>query len=491
MGSVSRAADHHRNLLSKIATSDQHGENSPYFDGWKAYDSDPYHPTQNPNGVIQMGLAENQLSFDLIEEWIKKNPRASICTSEGVNQFKDIAIFQDYHGLPEFRKAIAKFMGKVRGDRVTFDPDRIVMSGGATGANEMIMFCLADPGDAFLVPSPYYPAFDRDLRWRTRVQLLPIHCESSNNFQITKEALEEAYENAINSNINVKGLILANPSNPLGTILEKQALIDLVTFINKRQIHLVCDEIYGATVFSSSTRDFISISEIIQEMQFVNRDLIHIVYSLSKDMGLPGFRVGIVYSYNDDVVSCGRKMSSFGLVSSQTQHLLASMLSDEEFVAHFLAESAKRLANRHTKFVNGLQEIGIKCLESNAGLFFWMDLRSLLKQDDDSFEAEMMLWRVIINDVKLNVSPGSSFHCKEAGWFRVCFANMDDQTVEVALKRIRMFVGRGKEGEKKKNIPKRWQQKNLRLSFSSRIFEDTAMSPHSPIPHSPLVRARN
>lgn len=51
-------------------------------------------------------------------------------------------------------------MGKGRGGRVTFDPDRIVMGGGATGANELIMFCLADPGDGFLVPSPYYAAYE-------------------------------------------------------------------------------------------------------------------------------------------------------------------------------------------------------------------------------------------------------------------------------------------------------------------------------------------
>lgn len=53
-------------VLSKIATNDQHGENSPYFDGWKAYDNDPFHPTNNPNGVIQMGLAENQVNFHLL-----------------------------------------------------------------------------------------------------------------------------------------------------------------------------------------------------------------------------------------------------------------------------------------------------------------------------------------------------------------------------------------------------------------------------------------
>jgi hypothetical protein len=131
-------------LLSKIATNDRHGENSPYFDGWKAYDENPYHPTKNRDGVIQMGLAENQvwwpeiqfcaysyltddnagrastcrinilnvficlimfqLCFDLIQEWIRKNPKASICTAEGVNELKNIANFQDYHGLPEFRQ---------------------------------------------------------------------------------------------------------------------------------------------------------------------------------------------------------------------------------------------------------------------------------------------------------------------------------------------------------------------------------------------------
>lgn len=52
--------------LSEIATNDMHGENSLYFDGWKAYDENPFHPTKNPNGVIQMGLAENQVSIFIL-----------------------------------------------------------------------------------------------------------------------------------------------------------------------------------------------------------------------------------------------------------------------------------------------------------------------------------------------------------------------------------------------------------------------------------------
>ncbi|KAL0312548.1 UNVERIFIED_CONTAM: 1-aminocyclopropane-1-carboxylate synthase [Sesamum radiatum] len=477
-------------LLSKIATNDGHGENSAFFDGWKAYDSDPYHPTRNPSGVIQMGLAENQLSFDLVQEWVRNNPKASICTTEGSNYFKDIAIYQDYHGLPEFRNAVARFMEKVRGNRVRFDPDRIVMSGGATGAQETLAFCLADAGDAFLVPTPYYPGNDRDLTWRTGIQILPVVCESSNDFKITRRALETAYKKAQESNIKVKGLLLNNPSNPLGTVIDRETLTDSLLFTNEKNIHLICDEIYSATVFSKPS--FTSIAEIVQENTDCNRNLIHIVYSLSKDLGFPGFRVGIVYSYNDIVVNCARKMSSFGLVSTQTQHLIASMLSDDVFADRFIAESSKRLETRHGILSAGLAQVGIGSLKSSAGLYCWMDLRRLLKEP--TFEAELELWRVIINDVKLNVSPGASFHCSEPGWFRVCFANMDGETMMVALNRIHKFVTQ-KKGSDQGSGRKQCRSSKLEISLSFRRLDEMKMaaphkmSPHSPM-SSPLVRAR-
>lgn len=309
-------------------------------------------------------------------------------------------------------------------------------------------------------------------------------CESSNNFRLTRKALEAAYEKAKEDNIRVKGLLITNPSNPLGTIMDRDTLRTGVQFINEKGIHLVCDEIYAATVFSHP--GFVSIAEIIEEDSLeCNRDLVHIIYSLSKDMGFPGFRVGIIYSYNDAVVNCARKMSSFGLVSTQTQYLIASMLSDDEFVEGFLAESAKQLARRYRVFRRGLAQVGIGCLDSNAGLFLWMDLRHLLKKQ--TVEEEMRLWMLIINEVKINVSPGSSFHCSEAGWFRVCYANMDEKAVEVALTRIRSFVLQNKED---RISPKKqcWHS-DMRLRLSSRRMDDILMSPHSPIPQSPMLKA--
>lgn len=322
------------------------------------------------------------------------------------------------------------------------------------------------------------------MRWRTGVQLVPVICESSNYFKLTRKALEAAFEKAKEDNIRIKGLLITNPSNPLGTIMDRETLRTVMSFINEKHIHLVCDEIYAATVFCHP--GYTSIAEIIEEDTNMecDRDLIHIVYSLSKDMGFPGFRVGIIYSYNDEVVNCARKMSSFGLVSSQTQYLMASMLSDDEFVERFLVESAKRLAKRYGVFIRGLSQVGIKCLQSNAGLFLWMDLRPLLKEP--TFEAEMELWKVIIHQVKINISPGASFHCCEPGWFRVCYANMDDRAVQVSLTRMRSFVLQNKE---EVAVKKPCSMRNLRLSFSSRRLDDFLMSPHSPIPQSPLVKA--
>ncbi|KAL0319893.1 UNVERIFIED_CONTAM: 1-aminocyclopropane-1-carboxylate synthase 1 [Sesamum radiatum] len=99
------------------------------------------------------------LSYKLIEEWIKKNPGASVCSPKGVDAFKNIPAFQDFHGLPKFRDSVAKIMKKVSGGKESFDPDRIVMAARVRVAMEMVMFCLADPRDAFLVPSPWYPGY--------------------------------------------------------------------------------------------------------------------------------------------------------------------------------------------------------------------------------------------------------------------------------------------------------------------------------------------
>ncbi|CAL8164587.1 unnamed protein product [Prunus armeniaca] len=428
-------------MLSTKATCNSHGQDSSYFLGWQEYENNPYHEVQNTKGIIQMGLAENQLSFDILESWLAKNPDAAGFKRSGESIFAELALFQDYHGLPAFKKALVDFMAEIRGNKVTFDPNHLVLTAGATSANETLIFCLANPGEAVLIPTPYYPGFDRDLKWRTGVEIVPIHCTSSNDFQITETALQEAYQAAQKRNLRVKGVLVTNPSNPLGTTMTRSELNLLLSFVEDKGIHLISDEIYSGTVFSSPS--FTSVMEILKERKCDENspmwNRVHVVYSLSKDLGLPGFRVGAIYSNDDMVVAGATKMSSFGLISSQTQYLLSAMLSDKKLTKNYISENQKRLKQRQKRLVSGLQKAGISYLKGNAGLFCWVDMRHLLRSN--TFEAEMELWKKIVYEVRLNISPGSSCHCTEPGWFRVCFANLSEKTLDLAMHRLKAFVG--------------------------------------------------
>ncbi|CAI9116022.1 OLC1v1017066C1 [Oldenlandia corymbosa var. corymbosa] len=429
-------------MLSRKATCKSHGQDSSYFLGWQEYEKNPHDDVLNPSGIIQMGLAENQLSFDLLESWLAKNPEATMFAKNNVNGgsiFRELALFQDYHGLQIFKNELVEYMSEIRQNKVRFDPKKLVLTAGSTSANETLMFCLAEPGEAFLIPTPYYPGFDRDLKWRTGVEIVPIHCSSSNGFRITNSAIENAYEEALNLNLKVKGIFITNPSNPLGTTMNQKEFNILIRFAMLKKLHIVSDEIYAGTVFHP--KKFISIIQAIKTLKLENSDIwtrFHIVSSLSKDLGLPGFRIGLIYSNDETLIAAATKMSSFGLISSQTQYLLSKLLGDKKFTKIYVRENRKRLEKRQKMLVLGLKEFGIQCLKSNAGLFCWIDMRNLL--DSDTFEAELKLWKKILYEVGLNICPGSSCHCSQPGWFRVCFANMSEETLNLSIHRMRAFV---------------------------------------------------
>lgn len=50
-------------LLSRKAACNTHGQDSSYFLGWQEYEKNPYDEILNPKGIIQMGLAENQVRY--------------------------------------------------------------------------------------------------------------------------------------------------------------------------------------------------------------------------------------------------------------------------------------------------------------------------------------------------------------------------------------------------------------------------------------------
>lgn len=175
-------------------------------------------------------------------------------------------------GLTALREAIARFYRDRFGADVA--PERIVVTPGASGALMLALAVLTDPGDEWLQPDPGYPSNRHLVRSFEGVsKALPV--DATTRFQPTPAAVAAAWTP------RTRGLMVASPANPTGTLLELDEIVALQRTVTARGGVLIVDDIYQGLNYGVEASTALS-----------RLDDVFVVNSFSKYFGMTGWRLG-------------------------------------------------------------------------------------------------------------------------------------------------------------------------------------------------------
>ncbi len=370
-------------------------------------------PDMRPDGYIGLCVAENTLHNDeLIAQLACYEVPARVLGYDAMT------------GNLEFRQRLAAYMGRSFLGR-TFDAEQIIVLAGAGSVLEILFYVICDPGDGVLIPTPSYAGFWADLETRDELRIVTADCSSDDGFRLTPAQLDAAMETA---DCPVKALLFTTPNNPLGQVYAREDVQAIVDWAERRDVQLIVDEIYALSVFGE--REFVSAASLRPQLG----DDVHIVWAFSKDFGASGLLCSVLISENQAVLDAVGSLAYWSACSGHTQHLLSELIADTPVVDGHINAMQAKLGQAYVQLTAALDAAGIPYLPAEAAFFLICDLRAYL--DAPSWDAERGLWRRILDEANVNLTPGEACRINEPGFFRLCYAAVNGPAVQEAVARI-------------------------------------------------------
>jgi len=413
--------------------------------------NDLWHKKKNPKGKFPLNLAENNLSWDLMQEKME-----NILTHQSIPNW--VANYTGLVGHDSFLESVARFMSK-HVTACTIDKAHLAASAGSTAVVELCAWVLCSEGDVIMMPAPCYPVYTQDIKMKAGVERynLITHHETD---QIKNGSILNIghLETSVRS-INQKGkvarvLLLTNPDNPTGIIYSKKQIREIAHWCIKNKIHLIVNELYALSTIDTSDKSLsgdydvnFEKESIAQTIQELNSGYLHMIYGFSKDFGISGMRVGLVYSKNESFIQAYKNLNGPHMVSNLIQWLVQEVVSDKKFVKAYIKKNKRRLTDSYKTVTQVLDEIEVPYVCARGSLFVWLDISELLTANTD--EAEDKLWRSLYDDYGVLLTPGTGFGHSKRGQFRLVHSFLQQKVLAKAMKQFKKFV----RSERNKLVP--------------------------------------
>ena len=320
-------------------------------------------------------------------------PTAESIINAGIKALKEgKTSYTPATGLPELREAIADYYQ--RKFSLTINPRRIIVTPGASGALQLLTLCLLDAGDNVLLADPGYPC-NKNVAEVLAARTVNIPVDSSSCFQLNAALVARHW------NKKTRAVIVANPSNPTGTLLSRNQLKALYQQVAQKNGRLIVDEIYQGLVYDTLDMTALEIS-----------DECFVINSFSKYFGMTGWRLGWMVVPEDYVNTLDRLAQNIFL-APPTISQYAALAALKSSTQQLLDERRDEFKQRRDFLLPALQNMGFTVAIKPQGAFYIY--AGCEEFTDDSFTWIMRL----LNEQGVALAPGIDFgvhranaHCR-------------------------------------------------------------------------------
>ena len=316
-------------------------------------------------------------------------------------------------GLPQLREAISDFYQTRYG--LDIPPARIVVTAGASGALLLALGVLVSPGDEWLLPDPGYPC-NRNLVRLLEGTPVSLKVGAASGYQPTAAGLAASWTS------RTRGLLVASPANPTGTLLDPDTIAVVAQAVAARGGTLLVDEIYHGLSYGVDAGSALAHS-----------DDVFVINSFSKYFGMTGWRLGWLVAPQGYV----REIEKL----AQNIYIAPSTVAQHAALAAFQPDTIKILEARREEFslrrdllLPGLRQLGFEiAVEPQGAFYIYADSTGLAEDSSDLAEQ-------LLTQAGVAATPGLDFGSNAPRRHMRFAYTVDRQRIGEGLARIAAFL---------------------------------------------------
>ncbi|WP_262347539.1 pyridoxal phosphate-dependent aminotransferase [Nocardioides dongxiaopingii] len=319
-------------------------------------------------------------------------------------------------GIRELREAIAGHHRRTRG--IDVDPDEVVVTTGSSGGFLLAFLAAFEVGDRVAIARPGYPCY-RNVLAALGCEVVEVPTGPGTRFQPTVDQVAEL----VASPGGLRGLVVASPANPTGTMLLPSELAALATYCDENGVQLISDEIYHGIEYPAAGAE-----RLARSAWETSREAV-VFCSFSKYFSMTGWRIGWMLVPERLRRAVDVLTGNFTICPPVlAQRACVAAFGDDAYAE--LDGHVARYAGNRRLLLDGLARLGVTGLAPADGAFYAYADVGHLTSDSMTFAHD------VLARTGVALATGVDFDTVDGGRFvRFSFAGPESRIVE-ALDRL-------------------------------------------------------